>query len=75
MDIQSHDIIVSHRVLTIKKEQPPNIVCRLRDQRIKADCMSTYKNFLRENKETGLQAAQQMAQIKNLSECTPNSGK
>lgn len=56
MAILPNDIIISHRVLTRKTGQPANIVCQLRDRRLKGSWMTAYKNFLKENKESGLQA-------------------
>lgn len=55
-DLDNH-IIVCHRVKTTKPEQPPNIVCQLRDRRIKNHWMKKYKLFLRQNKDTGLLAS------------------
>lgn len=57
IEFRLNDIIVSHRVPTVKQGQPPNIICQLRDRRLKNEWMQQYKIFIREHKETGLQAS------------------
>lgn len=57
IQIQPQDIIMSHRVPT-KAGQIPNIICQLRDRKIKGQWMQVYKNYLKRNKNTGLQALQ-----------------
>lgn len=56
--IQPHDIVVSHRVSTKTAAQAPNIICQLRDRRLKSQWMVAYKSYLRRSSDTKLTAAQ-----------------